>query len=416
MNAPEARLSQGLDYYKLTMGEVIHQQHPDAEVTFTLKNRSESQPLSQYVTADALNERLTTIAERGFAPEEIAYYAGLQAQDGTARFSADYLDHLADMQLPVVSVDTNPENGELQVQSTGPWPDVSLWETVVMSEANEEYYVQLMQQNNIDPATIYAEGDRRLTDKIQRLQARPDILIADFGTRRRFSAAWHEHAIERLANECGDNIVGTSNPWFAYKHDLAPIGTFAHEMPMVYAGLADQAGDDPLDGHHQMLKDWQQHYGGDLSTALTDTFGSEYFFSDFSAQQAHDWKGLRHDSGDPVEFGEKVIEFYIDHDIDPTTKTIVFSDGLNIDAIESLAEHFRGRVKVLFGWGTSLMNDLGLPANHFVMKATHVNGVDTVKLSDDVGKHTGPEALVQRYQTLAVQHIGAAATRTVISA
>ncbi|MDB5187313.1 MAG: nicotinate phosphoribosyltransferase, nicotinate phosphoribosyltransferase [Candidatus Saccharibacteria bacterium] len=416
MNEQQPNLSRGLDFYKLTMGDMAYEKHPDAEVTFTLKNRRGEQPLSEFVTKAALQERLDAIRERGFSPEEIAYYAGLQAQDGGGRFTPAYLNHLADLQLPDVEIDTHAATGELTVQTTGPWADVSLWETVVMSEINEEYYARLMEVNDLSIDDLYTEGDRRLDEKIARLQARPDIKFSDFGTRRRFSAAWHEHVISRLAQECPGNFVGTSNPWFAYKYDLTPIGTFAHEMPMVYAGLEDAAGNNPLNGHAKMLKDWQEHYGGDLSIALTDTFGSEFFFTDFTPEQAHAWRGLRHDSGDPIAFGEHVIDFYARYEIDPTTKTIVFSDGLDIDMIEKLADHFSGKTNLMFGWGTSLTNDLGLPSNNIVMKATHVNGNETVKLSDDKGKHTGPEHKVARYQSAVAEKIAKSALKEVILA
>ena len=414
MNEQYPTLSRGLDFYKLTMGNVAYEKHPDAEVTFTLKNRRSDQPLTEYVSPVALKDRLNILRKQGFQPEEIAYFAGLQAQDGTARFTADYLDHLAAIELPEVSIDINPATDDLAVSATGPWADVSLWETVVMSEINEEYFARLMERHDLSIEDLYDEGDRRLNDKIARLQARADIKFSDFGTRRRFSAKWHEHVIARLAQECPDNFVGTSNPWFAYKYNLTPIGTFAHEMPMVYAGLADSAGGNPLDGHAEMLQNWQEHYKGDLSIALTDTFGSEFFFTDFTAEQARAWRGVRHDSGDPFDFGEHVIDFYAQHEVDPMTKTIVFSDGLDIDMIEKLADHFMGRINLMFGWGTSLTNDLGLPSNNIVMKATRVNGSETVKLSDDRGKHTGPEHKVAYYQRAVAERIAQQAIRQAI--
>jgi nicotinate phosphoribosyltransferase len=416
MNEQQPNLSRGLDFYKLTMGNVAYEKHPDAEVTFTLKNRRHEQPLADFVSVTALQERLDAIREQGFQPEEIAYYAGLQAQNGDARFTPDYLDHLADLELPDVAITNNPSTGELAVAATGPWADVSLWETVVMSEINEEYYARLMERHDLSIEDLYAEGDRRLDDKIARLQARPDIKFSDFGTRRRFSAQWHEHVIARLARDCPENFVGTSNPWFAYKYDLTPIGTFAHEMPMVYAGLEDANGGNPLDGHTKMLNDWQEHYNDDLSIALTDTFGSEFFFTDFTPEQVRNWRGLRHDSGDPVKFGERVIDFYEQHEIDPMTKTIVFSDGLDIDEIERLADHFGARINLMFGWGTSLTNDLGLPSNNIVMKATHVNQIDTVKLSDDIGKHTGPEQQVARYQSAVTSRLAQGALKQAVLA
>lgn len=393
----ERPLSASLDYYKFTMGNVIFEHHPDANVTFTLKNRNHAQPLSDYVSASELQKRIETIRDNGFSAEEIAYLAGLQAQDGTARFEPAYLDHLASVELPSVAI-SHDEHGDLAVTTTGPWTDVSLWETVVMSEVNELYYQNLMESHGLSIDDLYAEGNRRLEEKIATLRQYPDINFADFGTRRRFSLSWHEHVVARLKNEMPEQFTGTSNPWFAYKYNLAPIGTFAHEMPMVYAALEDAATRRPLDGHATMLRDWDATYQGDLSIALTDTFGTDFFFRDFDGDQALAWNGLRHDSGDPFEFTEKAVAFYESHGIDPTTKTIVFSDGLDVDMIIRLHEYCKGRIGATFGWGTNLMNDLGVPANNFVMKATAVDGTPTVKLSDDPGKHTGPEAVVRRYE------------------
>ena len=393
----ERKLSDGLDYYKLNMGQVALEHSPDAVVTFTMKNRGGDYPLSQYTNVAELNERFDHIANTGFDAEEIAYLAGLQAQNGTARFDEEYLTYLANLTLPKVNVTIDTTSGDLAVNTQGAWPSVSLWETVVMSEINEQYYRGLLQAQGLNIDEVYKIGDERLSEKIAILKDRPDITFSDFGTRRRFSAAWQDHAVGRLAAELPENFVGTSNPWFAYKYNLKPIGTYAHEMPMVYAALADKEGQNPLEGHHQMMADWYERYGDDLSIALTDTFTSEFFLSDFDDTQAEAWKGLRHDSGDPIEFGDKAIRFYEERGIDAKTKTLIFSDGLNIETIIQLADHFQGRINVMFGWGTTLMNDLGIRANNFVMKATEVDGIPTVKLSDNVGKHTGPQEQVDRY-------------------
>ena len=395
---PERHLSDSLDYYKLTMGQVALERFPGAEVVFTMKNRGGDHPLSEYINTDELTARFAQIVDQGFTTEEITYFAGLKAQNGEARFDEEYLDFLANIQLVDVNVSIDEETKDLAISAKGPWANVSLWETVVMSEVNEQYYRNLVQAEGLSIEDVWTEGDRRLDEKIAKLKERPDIKFSDFGTRRRFSAEWHEHVIERLASELPDNFVGTSNPWFAYKYDLTPIGTYAHEMPMVYAGLADAEGRNPLEGHTDMMVDWDKRYNGDLSIALTDTFTSKFFFADFTQEQAEKWNGLRHDSGDPIEFGEQAIRFYEEKNIDPSTKTLVFSDGLDIDTIIALADHFKGRIKLLFGWGTTLMNDLGIRANNFVMKATNVNNIDTVKLSDNAGKHTGPVAQVQRYE------------------
>lgn len=402
----EQFLSAGLDFYKPTMSQLAFEKNKDAEVTFTFKNRGK-ELLTPYVDPTILQARLD-IKRDGWKPEEIVYLASLQRQeDGTPLFNQEYLDFLADNDLPPVDVGIDPETGDLAIETTGPWPLVTFWETVVMSEVNELYFETKVAADGLNVMDLYDEGDRRLNEKIAVLQSRPDIKFADFGTRRRFSYKWQQHVVERLMAECPENFGGSSNVYLAYKHGIKPIGTFAHEMPMVYAALEDKAGNNPLDGHNKMLRDWQGYYGEDLSTALTDTFGSEFFFADFTIEQAQQWKSLRHDSGDPIEFGERVIEFYQELGIDPLEKSITFSDGLDLETIVKLADYFEGRINVTFGWGTTLTNDLGLKPLNIVMKATAVDGVSTVKLSDDAGKHTGPEAQVNRYQADAQKAIGA---------
>lgn len=402
----EQYLSRGLDYYKATMGQLEFEAHPDAEVTFELRNRSNDK-LHEYVGPLHLSARLANLRQ-GWQPEELAYLASLQAQDGTAQFSEQYLDFLADNPLPPVDVSLD-ETGDIAVSVTGKWPLVTFWETVVMSELNELYFANKLACEDSSLDDLYAEGDRRLGAKIAKLRDRPDIKFSDFGTRRRFSYAWHKHVVERLASELPDNFVGTSNIYLSHQLGLRPIGTFAHELPMVYAALADQQGNSPLDGHNQSLQDWQTLYGENLSTALTDTFTSQFFFADFTDEQAESWKALRHDSGDPFEFGDRAIEFYQSRGIDPTGKTIVFSDGLDIDKIIELADYFRGKVGLTFGWGTTLTNDLGIKPNNFVMKATRVNDTGTVKLSDVETKHTGSPENIARYKADVQQRIGAQA-------
>lgn len=404
----ERYLTKGLDYYKATMSQLEFEKHPEASVTFTLKNRSESL-LSDYVTPEELQHRLDSL-RGGWQPEELAYLAGLQGQDGTARFTMEYLDYLADNPLPPVEVSLD-ERGDIAASTTGAWPLVTFWETVVMSELNELYFTHKLAAEGRTLDDLYREGDRRLDEKIALLETRPDIKFSDFGTRRRFSYNWHKHAIERIAAELPDNFVGTSNIFLAHELGTNPIGTFAHELPMVYAALSDKNGENPLDGHNRVLQDWEDVYKGDLSTALTDTFTTDFFFADFTPDQARSWKSLRHDSGDPSEFGEKVIEFYESQGIDPLTKTIVFSDGLDIDMIIRLADRFNGRIAVMFGWGTTLTNDLGIKPNNFVMKATSADGTPTVKLSDTEGKHTGPEEKIELYKEKVAEAIGEAALK-----
>lgn len=410
MNTRESLyLSQGLDYYKATMGQVEYDKHRDTIVTFEMKNRGANK-LSEYVTPEQLAGRLKEL-QQGWQPEEIAYLASLTNQDGGPRFTPEYLDFLIDNPLPPVEVGRD-DTGELTVATTGPWPLVTFWETVIMSELNELYFAGKLAAEGGSLERLYAEGDRRLGEKIVILRDRPDIKFSDFGTRRRFSYDWQQHVIERVARELPDNFLGTSNIFLAHELGLKPIGTYAHEMPMVYGAIEQMNGRDPLDGHHKMLRDWEDTHRGDLATALTDTWTSEYFFTDFTPEQAEQWSGLRHDSGDPFEFGEKVIAFYEAHSIDPLQHTIVYSDGLNIDMIIALADHFNNRIKLVFGWGTTLTNDLGVRANNFVMKATTVAEAEfpaytqgTVKLSDTEGKHMGSLEDVELYQRNAARAV-----------
>lgn len=400
--APTTRLTQGLDYYKPTMSQLEYEKYPDANVTFRLKNRS-SEKLSDYVRPEELSERLEYHAN-GMQPDEIAYLASLQNQDGNAQFCKEYLDYIADSSLPEINIGYDSQ-GDISAETTGPWPLVTFCETVLMSELNELRSYNKLQTEGRSLASALNEGDRRLTEKINFLRQRPDIKIADFGTRRRFSYAWQKHVVERLADELPDNFVGTSNVYLANKLNLKPIGTMAHELPMGYASLADQAGQNPLSSHAQVLDDWQEIYRGDLSTALPDTFTTGFFFANLRPDQAEVWRGLRHDSGDPIRFGEQTINYYRSLGIDPRQKSITFSDGLDLETIAKLSDYFLGRINFNFGWGTTLTNDLGLSATSIVMKAEAVNGTQTVKLSDSLGKHTGPEEYVKRYQALAAESI-----------
>lgn len=398
----ERPLLNDIDLYKFPMGQLALEKHPDAEVTFTFKNRSPERPIINYIDIEELNERFDQIREQGFTAEEIAALAGMQAQDGTSRFDSEYLDFLANLKLCEIDVSINPDTFDLAIETKGQWANASLLETVIMSEVNEQYFRNYLKQHNLSEAEVWAEGDRRLDEKIAFLQQHPDVKFADFGTRRRFSAAWHEHVIQRFIKELPSNFIGTSNPWLAYKYGLTATGTNAHEMPMVYAALADQAGQNPLEGQSQMLIDWYERFGEAGSIALPDTFTTKYFLSQFSEEQARNFKGFRQDSGDPFEFGENLIDFYEQREIDPRTKQVIFSDSLDVYKMAKLTDTFGNRVATSHGWGTDAMNDMGfgIKANNIVMKPTSVNGVSTVKLSDDPGKHTGTLEQVRRYQSL----------------
>ena len=427
--SPERGLiSAGLDYYKLTMSQFIYEHEPEAEVRFSLINRNPGQRLADHVDPGVLQQRLDDIRTAGWTEPELDYLAGLHLSQGNRVFTDRYLDFLRLHKLPSVEVKLDPETNDLAIDVDGPWAVSSLWETIILGEIDEAYFEGYMRHHGIDPQTVYAEGDRRLDQKIAVLKDNPGIKFADFGTRRHFSLGWQKHAIERVLAECPDNLIGTSNVGLASSLGLKPIGTFAHEMLMVYAALADLRGQNVRSSHNRFLQEWFDFYGPDYSIALTDTFTTDFFFSDFTAEQAEAWRGTRQDSGDPVEYVTKLVQFYASHGVDPRTKTVVFSDGLNIDKMVDLCRRFGNQINiqlppavatevhrrlgpevalgsVVDGWGTGFTNDLGIPPLNIVIKATSARlpsshkEAYTVKLSDDVGKHLGPLALVQTYQS-----------------
>ena len=178
------------------------------------------------------------------------------------------------------------------------------------------------------------------------------------------------------------------------------MGTNAHEEDMAMSGIMHGSDDEIRNSHQKVLQEWWEEYGWALSIALTDTYGTDFFFKDMTYEQARDWKGLRHDSGDPFKFGDRAIAFYQHYGIDPREKLLVFSDGLDVDTIIRLADYFAGRIKVTFGWGTNLTNDLGFPAISIIIKLLESNGHGTVKLSDNLAKAMGKPEDIERFKRI----------------
>lgn len=398
-------LSASLDYYKPTMSQLAWAKEPDAEVTFTFHNRGK-QRILDYVDPTALQVRFNEIGTRGWTQPELENLARHTDSRGKQRFAPEYLQYLGEHALPPVAVRVDDVTDDIVIETTGAWPLVTFWETTVMSEVTEAYGDGYIEANGFDKEAVLAEGDRRLDGKIAVMREHPDMKVAEFGTRRRFALGWQQHVFERMLAECPDNIVGTSNVALAETTGTRPIGTFAHEMPMVYAALADARGEDIRGSHQQFLNDWHEQYGPDLSIALTDTFGTKFFFEDFTPDQAREWRGLRQDSGEAREFGRRAIEFYEQNGIDPATKQVMFTDGLTFPGAAELHREFHEAVIDGYGIGTQGTNDLGIPALNIVMKATRVhdartgNSAGTVKLSDNAGKHTGSPEDIARYQQI----------------
>jgi nicotinate phosphoribosyltransferase len=257
---------------------------------------------------------------------------------------------------------------------------------------------------------VMANGHLRLMQKIKILRNYPEILFSDFGKRRRFSAEWQDYVDSVLRDELSRNFLGTSNTYAAMRTGVVPMGTAAHELFMIIAGITEETGDWLTVATRQVLKDWREEFGWGLAIFLPDTFGSDHFFRLLTPEDLKDWKGFRWDSGDPFEFGDKVIALYERHGIDPKEKLLIPSDGLELETILRLHNYFNGRIKMSYGWGTNLTNDLmdnvwrddyWYGPLSLVVKPASANGRGLVKLSDNLAKAIGAPADVERYKRAA---------------
>jgi nicotinate phosphoribosyltransferase len=386
------------DFYKFTMGQIIFDKYPDVPVTYSFKNRTANIFLAHHIREAEFRAELDHVRSLRFTPEDCSYLRSILLS-GKPLFSERYLDFLQSLHLPAYEITVTDDNFEINIRGT--WAEAIYWETLVLSILNELYYRSLLEKMQSGTDAAWKEGLRRLEQKIALVKARPQIAFSDFGTRRRFSRAWHDTLTQKLCTEVPKSqFMGTSNVYFAWKYSLSPIGTMAHEMFMVMSGVMHDTDEAIRASHNRVLQDWWDYYGFDLSIALTDTYGSDFFFRDLSREQARNWKGLRQDSGDPVAFGEKALRFYESRGIDPREKLIVFSDGLDIESIYRLSEHFSGRIRTAFGWGTNLTNDLGFGALSLVVKVVEACGHGTVKLSDNLAKAIGTPEDIEQFKRI----------------
>ncbi len=378
-----------MDMYKFTMGQFVFYNYSDVNVTFKLKNRTKGIKLEDWIDEDDLREGLNSVKMMKFKNCELNWLLSLGI------FSEEYISFLKNMSLPDFSLKKNGHSFDLEFD--GPWSSVIYWEVIALAVINELYAnSRFSKLPRYEQRKIVQDAETALNDKIKRLNYL-DAEIVEFGTRRRFSHSWQSNVLRAL-NESSAKLIGTSNMQLAREMEIKPMGTMAHELFMVIAGIAKD-DDELLKSHNKVLDEWKNLYQDKLLIALSDTFGSDYFFSDMSLKQAKEWNGLRQDSGDPIEFGYKAIDFYESYGIDPREKTIVFSDGLDVDTIEKIYNEFNGKFKMSFGWGTNLTFDWpGIKPLSLVVKSVEANGFPLVKLSDNIAKAIGPEFEVQRYK------------------
>ncbi len=385
-----------VDFYKFTMGNFIYRFYRDAVVTFGMKNRTSKVRLADYINEQELRAELDHVRSLRFTQSEIYYLRGMDVY-GKNMFSEEYLDFLKTVQLPPYELTI--VDGQFDLRFTGQWAAVSLWETIALCIVNELYYRALLRDTSrFQRQAIYADGTRRLHDKIVELKKHPRINFIEFGTRRRFGRVWQSDITRALAEELpATQFRGTSNTFLAFKYGFTPMGTSAHELQMVVGALANSDAE-LLTSTEVVLDQWFDLYGPGLSIALPDTFGSEFFFKVFGEERARKWKGTREDSADPLLVGLERIKYYRSLGIDPKTKLWLPSDGLDLQKIIAIDNCYADYINISYGWGTTLTNDLGLPTLSLVIKATAANGRGTVKLSDNLAKAMGPAEEVQRYK------------------
>ena len=364
------------DLYKFTMWQAMLHRHPQTQAQYQFVCRNEPQfALANLV--DEINVELDHLCQLRFTEADLAYLGGLRF------IKSDFVDFLRIFQFQRAFIQVRTEGSMLTIQATGPQVHVMGFEIYVLAIVNELYF------RRFDQAIALQEARLRLASKVALLRAfateaprAHPFEFFDFGVRRRFSGAWQREVVQTLQRDVPQFFKGTSNVLLARDLDLVPIGTMAHEYLQTYQATGVRL----RDFQKAALEDWVQEYRGDLGVALTDVVGMDAFIADFDLYFAKLFDGLRHDSGDPVVWGEKALAHYARLRIDARTKRLVFSDGLDLPTAFALYRKFADRTQLGFGIGTNLSNDTGLTPLNIVMKLTHCNGQPVAKLSDSPGK------------------------------
>ena len=368
------------DLYKFTMMQVVLHQFPGAQVEYRFRCRNAGVALAPFV--NEIREEIRALCSLRFQDAELAYLRSLRF------IKSDFVDFLGLFKLGEKYVQVTPlPSGEIDITIQGPWLHTILFEIPVLAIVNEVYF------RNQRAKPDLALARQRLDTKMRQLRVDglADLKIADYGTRRRFSKAWHEEVLRSLVAGLGTGhtgqLAGTSNVLYAMKLGLTPLGTMAHEYLQACQALGPRLRDSQV----YAFESWAREYRGDLGIALSDVYGMSAFLRDFDMYFCKLFDGARHDSGDPFAWGERLIAHYKANRVDPLTKTFIFSDGLTIPRTIELYQQFRGRCLLAFGIGTNLTNDMDDAPRHeplqIVIKLVRCNGQPVAKLSDTPAKN-----------------------------
>ena len=359
------------DLYKFNMNQVMFHKHTNLNGKYIFKCRNRGVEFTDEMIEE-INAQIDHLCTLTFTDEELNYL-------GSLRFiKSDYVEFLR-LWRPLrryVKCWKDEELG-MRIEVEGPIFSVMQFEIYLLEIVNEVYF-----RMKYDYHVLVETARQKLYRKVRGFQDDfYDFKFAEFGCRRRLSREWQDYVVKELLET--KHCVGTSNVYLAMKYGCKPIGTYAHEYVQMYQGIP---GVQLAYTNKLAMTEWFEEYQGDNGTALTDTLGTDLFLMDFNKLQANCYTGVRHDSGDPFEWGEKMIAHYYKLGIDPRTKTLLFSDSLDFDKAQAIADHFRGRINTSFGIGTFLSNDTCEDPLNIVIKLQYVNGHPVAKLSDDWGK------------------------------
>ncbi|MDG2473846.1 MAG: nicotinate phosphoribosyltransferase [Paracoccaceae bacterium] len=394
------------DFYKILMNQFIYRNSKGVEVKFQLINRTKDVSLVDLISEEELRNQLDQARMLRLSRGEATWLRGNHFYGNEMMFSPEYVSWFEEFTLPEYNLKKQNDNYELTFE--GAWNEVSLWEIPALSIVSElRSRALLREMGKFELQVLYARAMTKLWEKIEKLKKLTNLRIADFGTRRRHSFLWQDWCIQAMNEGLGEKFLGTSNCLVAQRRELEAIGTNAHELPMIYSALTD-TDSELAAAPYEVLANWQKEYDGNLKIILPDTYGSENFFKnapDWLAQ----WTGVRIDSGNPILGAETALRWWSSKGEDTTKKLLIFSDGLDVNAIEMLYARFSSSARLSFGWGTMLTNDfrglgINLEANpmSLVCKAVNANGRPTVKISDDFGKVLGQASDLNRYKRVFV--------------